>query len=75
MKQSEFEKQLLATGTSGSDTLLKAIEQLEKQMDQLFKPSGRNPKINQAIQETNKVHESYLVAKQKMIVMLHCWQS
>lgn len=65
MKQSEFEKQLLATGTSGSDTLLKAIEKLEKQMDQLFKPSGRNPKINQAIQETNKIHESYLVAKQK----------
>ncbi len=64
MKQTEFEKQLLVAGTAGSDALLQAIAQLEKQMELLFKPNGRNPKINQAIQETNKVYESYLSAKQ-----------
>ncbi|WP_088825510.1 ATP-binding protein [Listeria goaensis] len=64
MKQAEFEKQLLVAGTAGSDTLLQALLQLEKQMELLFKPNGRNPQINQAIQATNKVHESYLSAKQ-----------
>ncbi|WP_099222023.1 ATP-binding protein [Listeria costaricensis] len=63
MKQSEFEKYLLQAGTIGSDKLLRAVADLEKQMDQLFKPSGRNPVINQQLQRTKESHQAYIQAK------------
>ncbi|WP_239256081.1 ATP-binding protein [Listeria ilorinensis] len=63
MKQSEFERYLLQAGTIGSDKLLRAVADLEKQMEQLFKPSGRNPIINQQLLRTKEAHQAYIHAK------------
>lgn len=51
LKGDEIGRYLLAAGTIGADTLLKSDIQLQKEMDRLFKSSGRKPKINEMLQE------------------------
>lgn len=65
MKQEEFEKYLLATGTAGSDRLLLMNDSLKKQLNALFKPSGKNPEINQAVESARKSRDAYLDSKEQ----------
>ncbi len=65
MKQEEFEKYLLATGTAGSDRLLLMNESLKKQLDDLFKPGGKKPVINQAVEAAKKSRDAYLDSKEQ----------
>ncbi|EUJ33604.1 hypothetical protein MFLO_00060 [Listeria floridensis FSL S10-1187] len=65
LKQDEFEKYLLATGSSGSDTLLRTNDELNKKLENLFKPSGKKPQINQVLTSVKKRHQAYLSSKQK----------
>lgn len=64
-KKKEFEKYLLATGTTGSDALLKTAETLQKKLDALFKPSGRNPVINQQLKKVKESQQAFQEAKKQ----------
>ena len=44
MDEEELSRTLLASGTTGVDSLLQLEKQMEKEMGDLFKKSGRNPK-------------------------------
>ncbi|AQY51895.1 hypothetical protein PWEIH_03036 [Listeria weihenstephanensis FSL R9-0317] len=59
LKEVDFERYLLATGTIGSDVLIRAEERLQKRLDELFKPSGKNPKLNQQLQTLKQAFGSY----------------
>ncbi|EAC3748120.1 AAA family ATPase [Listeria monocytogenes] len=64
-KKKEFERYLLATGTTGSDVLLKAAEALQKKIDSLYKPSGRNPLINQQLKKVKEAQQAFQNAKKQ----------
>ncbi|MBC1483110.1 AAA family ATPase [Listeria sp. FSL L7-1509] len=64
-KKKEFERYLLATGTTGSDTLLKTAETLQKKLDALFKPNGRNPAINQQLKKVKESQQAFQEAKKQ----------
>ncbi|WP_042349672.1 ATP-binding protein [Bacillus massiliigorillae] len=46
LSEDEVSRYLLSAGLLGSDQLLTTEQRLQKDMDQLFKPSGKNPKLN-----------------------------
>ncbi|MBC2249836.1 AAA family ATPase [Listeria sp. FSL L7-0123] len=64
-KKKEFERYLLATGTTGSDALLKTAEALQKKLDNLYKPSGRNPLINQQLKKVKAAQQAFQNAKKQ----------
>ncbi|HAM1794723.1 TPA: AAA family ATPase [Listeria monocytogenes] len=64
-KKKEFERYLLATGTTGSDALLKGAEALQKKLDSLYKPSGRNPLINQQLKKIKEAQQAFQNAKKQ----------
>ncbi|MBC2185622.1 AAA family ATPase [Listeria sp. FSL L7-0253] len=64
-KKKEFERYLLATGTTGSDALLKTAEYLQKKLDSLYKPSGRNPLINQQLKKVKAAQQAFQNAKKQ----------
>jgi uncharacterized protein YhaN len=49
MKGEDISKYLLAAGTFGTDTIMDAEQQLQKELDTLFKPNGRKPELNQML--------------------------
>ncbi|WP_187999144.1 ATP-binding protein [Listeria marthii] len=64
-KKKEFERYLLATGTTGSDALIKTAETLQKKLDSLYKPSGRNPLINQQLKKVKAAQQAFQNAKKQ----------
>ncbi|MEH6943538.1 ATP-binding protein [Bacillus sp. JJ722] len=46
LSEDEVSRYLLSAGLLGSDGLLTTEQQIQKDMDNLFKPSGKNPKVN-----------------------------
>ena len=55
MTEEELSRTLLASGTTGIDAITKLEGRLEKEMAGVFKKSGRNPEINQLIEELRTV--------------------
>lgn len=51
MTEEELSRTLLASGTTGMDAVGKLESRLEKEMGDVFKKNGRNPQINQAVEE------------------------
>lgn len=51
MDEDELSRTLLASGTTGVDSLLQLEKQMEKEMGDLFKKSGRNPEMNMKVTE------------------------
>lgn len=51
MTEEELSRTLLASGTTGVDAVTKLESRLEKEMAEVFKKAGRNPKVNQLIEE------------------------
>lgn len=51
LKGEDISRYLFAAGTIGTDSLLKAEQEIQKEMDTLFKPNGRKPVINQLLHE------------------------
>jgi uncharacterized protein YhaN len=51
MTEEELSRTLLASGTTGMDAIGKLESRLEKEMGEVFKKNGRNPEINQAVEE------------------------
>lgn len=50
LKGEDIGHYLLAAGTIGTDIIVKTEQQLQKELDQLFKPSGRKPELNMMLQ-------------------------
>lgn len=51
MTEEELSRTLLASGTTGMDAIGKLESRVEKEMGEVFKKNGRNPQINQAVEE------------------------
>lgn len=51
MTEEELSRTLLASGTTGIDAVTKLEDRVEKEMAGIFKKTGRNPEINQLIEE------------------------
>ncbi|WHT49435.1 AAA family ATPase [Sporosarcina thermotolerans] len=51
MDEIELSRTLLASGTTGIDSLLSVERKLEKEIGDLFKKTGRNPEMNVRLQE------------------------
>lgn len=56
IKSEDLGKFLFSTGTIGSDRLLLVENQLQKELDQLYKPSGKKPYINERLKEVKSVY-------------------
>lgn len=57
LKSEEIGRYLLAAGTIGTDALLHAEQQLQKELDSLFKPNGRKPILNQQLQQLRQAEQ------------------
>ncbi|MDN4608584.1 ATP-binding protein [Sporosarcina highlanderae] len=51
MDEIELSRTLLASGTTGIDSLLSVEKKMEKEIGDLFKKTGRNPEMNVRLQE------------------------
>lgn len=49
MTEDELSRTLLASGTTGVDALLLVEKQMDKEMGDIFKKTGRNPQLNQQL--------------------------
>lgn len=65
LNENEISRYLLSAGLLGSDRLLLAEQKLQKEMDGLFKPSGRNPKINQMLSNIKSTYENVTQAAEE----------
>lgn len=65
LKGTEIGRYLLAAGTFGTDQLLSVEEDLKKESEQLFKPNGRKPKLNQLLQQLKESEQELKKAKQQ----------
>ena len=66
MDELELSRTLLASGTTGVDSLLRVEKKMEKEMADLFKKTGRNPELNQRLQELKEM-ESDLKSEQERL--------
>lgn len=55
LSETELSRTLLASGTTGIDAVTRLESQLEKEMGQLFKKSGRNPEMNMLADELRSI--------------------
>ncbi|MBE1554911.1 ATP-binding protein [Sporosarcina limicola] len=55
MDEDELSRTLLASGTTGVDSLLQLEKRMEKEMGELFKKSGRNPEMNVKMAELREL--------------------
>lgn len=65
LQGTEIGRYLLAAGTFGTDQLLSIEEELKKESEQLFKPNGRKPKLNQLLQQLKESEQELRKAKQQ----------
>lgn len=65
LNENEVSRYLLSTGLLGSGNLLQAEQSLQKEMDRLFKPSGKNPTINVLLEKMKEYHHSLQQAEQE----------
>lgn len=66
LTEEELTRTLLASGTTGMDTLSKVEAQFVKGMGELFKPSGKKPLINQKIDELRVLEEEWKLYLEKV---------
>lgn len=66
MDEGELSRTLLASGTTGVDSLLKLETKMAKEMDELFKKSGRNPLLNVKIKEIRTLESELQEAGQQI---------
>ncbi|MBD1383374.1 ATP-binding protein [Metabacillus arenae] len=57
-------KYLFFSSIFGSDALFKMKGDLEKRQEELFKPTGKNPELNQSLLKLKKTYEQLTAAKQ-----------
>lgn len=65
MTEEELSRTLLASGTTGVETLTKIEQRSTKEMNNLFKKSGRNPEMNVKIEEIRSLEETLKETRSK----------
>ncbi|MFJ7935494.1 AAA family ATPase [Sporosarcina sp. NPDC096371] len=66
MDEEELSRTLLASGTTGVDSLLQLEKRMDKEMDELFKKSGRIPEMNVKMLELRELEKELIDAKGKV---------
>ncbi|WP_301107349.1 AAA family ATPase [Sporosarcina sp.] len=66
MDEDDLSRTLLASGTTGLDSLWKVEKRLEKEASDLFKKSGRVPPMNQKIAEIKELEQAMQKEQQKL---------
>lgn len=67
LKSEDLGKFLFSTGAIGTDRLLTVEQNLQKDMDQLFKPNGKKPYINEKLKEIKSVYDHLKMAEKQNI--------
>ncbi|MBM6613413.1 AAA family ATPase [Desemzia sp. RIT804] len=65
MNQKKLNRYFLSIGTLGNEQLLRVADKFEKQANELFKPTGRKPEINQKIRQVESKRKQLQKAKDK----------
>jgi uncharacterized protein YhaN len=65
LKSEDLGKFLFSAGTLGSDRLLTVENNLQKELDARFKPSGKKPSINEKLNELRQLHGELKRAEQQ----------
>ena len=65
VRAEDLGRYLFAAGTMGTDSMIKAEQQLQKQLDLLFKPNGRKPEMNQLLEALREKDRELKIAKSK----------
>lgn len=63
LKEEDIGKYLIAAGTVGTDDLLQVEKQIQRELNQLFKPGGRKPMLNEQLK--NLRHQEQLLRNAK----------
>lgn len=63
LKETDFNRYLLAAGTVGSDVLIRVDNQLQRKRDELFKPNGRIPILNKKLNQLKELESKYKTAQ------------
>lgn len=67
LQEEDIAKYLIAAGTVGTDLLLQAEQHFQKEMQHLFKPGGRKPRINHHIKQLREQEQLLKNARQENI--------
>lgn len=65
MNREQFNRFFLSVGSFGNEQFLKQADQYKLKASQLFKPTGRKPKVNQLYRSLKKQKEQLSKAKEK----------
>jgi uncharacterized protein YhaN len=65
LKEEDINRYLFSSGTTGTDALLKLEGQWQKELDRLFKKSGKKPDINLKLTELKLLEAQVKKAKEK----------
>ncbi|WP_456271920.1 AAA family ATPase [Bacillus sp. AK031] len=65
LKEEDINRYLFSSGTTGTDALFKLEGQLQKELDRLFKKTGKKPDINQKLTELRQLEAQLKKAKEK----------
>lgn len=65
MNQKKLNRYFLSIGTLGNEQLLRVADKFEKKANELYKPTGRKPKINQKIRQVEAKRKQVQAAKEK----------
>nr|WP_295973465.1 AAA family ATPase [uncultured Bacillus sp.] len=71
MKGEDLGRFLFSTGAVGSDRLVKAENDLNKELDSRFKPNGRNPLLNAKLKELRQVWNELRKAEENNEQYIH----
>ena len=66
MTEDELSRTLLASGTTGVETLTKLEQRATKEMNNLFKKSGKNPEMNVKIEEIRSLEQTLKETRKKI---------
>ncbi|PIC85308.1 hypothetical protein CSV72_14410 [Sporosarcina sp. P20a] len=66
MDENDLSRTLLASGTTGLDTLWKVEKKMEKEMGGLFKKSGKIPPMNKKLAEIRELEQAMQKEQQKL---------
>ena len=67
MDENDLSRTLLASGTTGLDTLWKVEKKMEKEMGGLFKKSGKIPPMNKKLAEIRELEQAMQKEQQKLL--------
>ncbi|MGG1481570.1 AAA family ATPase [Bacillus smithii] len=71
LKEEDIGRFLFSAGTVGTDSLYRLEKKLQKEMEKLYKPNGRNPVINQELQTLKELEADVKKGKKKNDQYLH----